>query len=125
MKKILVVDDSSLSQSVVKRTLEPRGFELLTACDGEQGLKIIESEKPDCVILDLLMPVLTGFEVLEALRDRHNEVPVIVVSADIQETTRQRVMSLGARQILSKPVKGDVLIETIEIILGQNGQEAA
>lgn len=125
MKKVLIVDDSLITRKMTTKDLKAAGFEVLTAENGAVGLEVIESEAPDCVILDLLMPVMTGFQVLEALRDRGSSVPVIVASADIQDTTRQQVIELGARNLLNKPVKASRLIPAIQAVLGLDGQEAA
>ena len=125
MAKILIVDDSGFSRNVSKRALQAEGFEVLTAADGRQGLSAIEANDPDVVLLDLLMPVLDGFEVLRALQERGDRRPVIVVSADIQETTRDRVLALGARGILNKPVKNDVLVAKVREQLAATDKEAA
>ena len=126
MSKILIVDDSGFSRNMTKRALAGLGHEVLTANDGVSGLAAIESEQPDCVILDLLMPVLDGFGVLEVLQTQGDAAPpVVVVSADIQESTRERVLSLGAIQILNKPASKDQLLKVIGEMLSGNGQEAA
>ena len=125
MKKVLVIDDSLITRRVAARDLQAAGFEVLVAENGKMGLELIESDAPDCVILDLLMPVMTGFQVLEALSEKGSSVPVIVASADIQETTRQKVVALGAKNLLNKPVKSDQLVSAVQAVLGISDQEAA
>ena len=117
MAKILVVDDSLLSRKNLMRHLSEAGYEIVTANDGQEGVEKIKSESPDLVISDLLMPNLDGFGLLEAVKSQGLGVPVLVVSADIQETSREKVMFLGAKGILSKPPQKDDLLKVVEELL--------
>jgi CheY-like chemotaxis protein len=102
--KILIVDDSSFQRRTIRRALAQEGYQIIEAGDGAQAMQIIASEAPDCILTDLIMPGTDGFAVLEALRDRHSHVPIIVVTADIQGTTRQRCLELGAAGFIQKPI---------------------
>jgi CheY-like chemotaxis protein len=104
MTRILIVDDSSFQRRTIRRALAQAGYQITEATDGEQALKLIANEAPDCVLTDLIMPGTDGFAVLEALRSQHNPVPVIVISADIQGTTRQKCLDMGAAGFIQKPV---------------------
>ncbi len=114
MAKILVVDDSKLSRNIVAKMARAAGHETLEAADGTQGLEKAATCAPDCIVLDLLMPEVSGFEVLRRLRDRGSKIPAIVLTADIQKGTRQQCMELGAVTLLNKPVKEDEIIEAIK-----------
>ena len=103
MAKILVVDDSWVARLGMNRLLVSLGHDVIEAHGGAQALDILAQVIPDAVFLDLLMPDLDGLGVLEALKSRKSTVPVFVVSADIQDTTVQRCLELGARQCLPKP----------------------
>ena len=113
MVKILVIDDSSFLRKLVRGWLKQASYEVLEASDGNEGLDKIASDQPDCILLDLAMPNLGGFEVLEALRDRGCAIPVIVVTADVQESTKQQCLSLGARTVINKPSNVEDLIDVI------------
>ena len=102
--KILVIDDSLLARMAVKKCLpEDLPCELYEATDGAQGIKLFGEHTPDIVFTDLTMPVIGGFAVLEMIRNRNPLVPVIVLSADIQKRTFEKVMELGAFRMLRKP----------------------
>ncbi len=118
MARILIVDDSMFQRLKVGEILRKAGHEVLEASGGQDGLEVAVEARPDGMILDLLMPKMDGFEVMERLRDKGLEIPVIVLTADIQETTRQRCRQLGAREVLNKPPKERDLIEAVNKALG-------
>ncbi|MFC1601417.1 response regulator transcription factor [Candidatus Sumerlaeota bacterium] len=97
MAKILVADDSWLIRQMVGKVLKANGHEVEEVDNGRRALERAIAEPPDCILLDLLMPELSGFEVLEGLREQKLAVPVVVLSADIQDTSRNRCLELGAQ----------------------------
>jgi CheY-like chemotaxis protein len=101
---ILVVDDSMFQRHAVAKVLKEDGYDVIEADNGQTGLERIEQDKPDAVILDLIMPHCNGFETLEALNRQGNRIPVFVFTADIQLTSRQRCLELGATAFLNKPL---------------------
>ncbi|WP_430817643.1 response regulator [Carboxylicivirga sp. RSCT41] len=113
MKKILIVDDSYVARLYLESLLEGQGYALAQAEDGQVALEMMEYEPPHAMIIDLLMPRMTGLQLLEALQDYKNRPEVIVVSADIQESTRQRCQELGAKAFLSKPVMQGELLKKV------------
>jgi len=90
MPKILVIDDSRYTRLPIVKFLASNGFEVLEAENGLLGLDVLKKEKPDAVITDLLMPEMDGYELLERLRSDGSQVPVIVITADIQDSTREK-----------------------------------
>ena len=96
MANILVTDDNRFTRLTLGRYLKELGHEVHFAEDGVQALEVVESAKPDLVLCDLLMPNLDGFGVLEGMKERANPTPVIIVSADIQESSKMRCMGLRA-----------------------------
>ncbi len=103
---VLVVDDERSNRVALQRTLEDIGFKrILTADNGESALETLVSERPDLLILDLHMPGMDGFAVLEALRGQVADgfLPVLVVTGDKQWELRQRALSMGAKDFLNKP----------------------
>jgi CheY-like chemotaxis protein len=120
LAKILVVDDSWLIRKVVGGYLRKEGHEVVEGENGNQCLDLAELEKPDVVILDLLMPESGGLDVLQALRREGRNLPVIVLTADIQEATHEQCRQLGVDQILQKPPRGSEVLAAISVTLGQS-----
>ncbi len=118
MALILIVDDAAFTRRMIRKALVAEGHETLEAANGQEGLDMIASHAPDCILIDLLMPVMDGFAVLEALGNRQSTIPVIVISADIQENVRQRCLDLGAADFINKPPKEEELSKTVQQVLG-------
>ncbi len=115
MSRILIIEDSLLSRQFLKKILQPAGYEVVEAPNGTEGLAILASQPIDCILLDLGMPEMGGEEVLRILQQQESQVPVIVISADIQETTGQRCLGLGAFTILHKIVSPNELLQAVEL----------
>lgn len=105
---ILVVDDSAMSRKMVIRSL-PKEWDvsITEACNGAEALEAYRAGKADVMFLDLTMPVMDGYQVLETLKAEGLNSFVIVVSADIQPKAQERVKQLGAIAFVQKPVKMD------------------
>ncbi len=116
LKTVLVVDDDPFIVKLISINLEARDYNVLSAGDGKEGLISALKNDPDLILLDLMMPVMNGLEMLKELR-QVSDIPVIIVSAygnpDIVEEARE----LGIECFLSKPFEIEGLIETIDIIL--------
>jgi len=117
MAKILLIDDSRLSRAMVSGMLLSAGHVVVEAEDGLQGLAACEKHGPDCIVVDLLMPQMGGHEFLRRLRNGGAEIPVIVATADIQETSRSLCEEFGVSGFLNKPAKGDELVACVETAL--------
>lgn len=117
MKQILVVDDSFVARMMVKKVLSPDQFSVLEASGGAEAMELLEKNRADLVLLDLLMPDENGEHVLQRLKERYPDLPVIILSADIQETTKKRCLSLGAERFVSKPPSPERLLPAIGEIL--------
>ncbi|MBP1680300.1 MAG: response regulator CcdB [Proteobacteria bacterium] len=103
----LVVDDSKISRKwliemIPKKIVE--NAEIIEGSNGEEAIALYEQHKPDVVFLDITMPVIDGFEALERIRAINPEALVVMISADRQKSTKEKVLSLGASAIISKPV---------------------
>ena len=122
MASIIIIDDSAYTRTKMRTFLEAEGHEIIEASDGTRGLQIVYTRNPDCVILDLIMPEIDGFKILKAIRDKGFKIPVLVVTADIQESVRRQCMDLGATVFLNKPVKEDELRSTIRNIIPGRSQ---
>lgn len=119
MATILVVDDSKLSRSISAKALSEAGHTVLEAADGEEGLAIFLQQRPDCVVTDLLMPVLDGHAMLGQIRLASPEVPVIVLTADIQSSTRSMCQQLGIDAFINKPIHADTLRRCVQQALSR------
>jgi twitching motility two-component system response regulator PilH len=117
MKKLLICDDSNFSRKRIIDMIKSDDFEIIEAQDGQQALDKINDKNPDLVLLDLLMPKITGIELLKILKEKNINVPVIVISADIQESTKQECKKLGAIEFLNKPPQKEVLNNSIKAII--------
>ncbi|MBZ8180361.1 response regulator [Oscillatoria salina] len=117
MSLILIIDDAAFTRRMLRKALSAEGYQVIEATNGAEGLEMAQTQNPDCILVDLLMPVMDGFSVLETIRDRNLTIPVIVVSADIQAGVRQRCLDLGASGFLNKPPKSAELHQTIKQIL--------
>jgi two-component system, chemotaxis family, chemotaxis protein CheY len=117
--RILVVDDSGLARRGTRRVLEGAGYSVVEAEDGMVALERYFVEKPDLVLLDLVMKGMYGLEVLAKLRELDPGARVIVLSADIQTSSRQMVNDAGAAAFLNKPVAPADLLAAVSGVLGQ------
>src|SRR5215210_6540890 len=118
MAKILVVDDSSLSRRILRRILEPLGHKIIEAEDGDSALELYFIEKPDLVLLDLVMKGMYGLDVLAKLREMDAGARVIVASADIQTSTRTLVEEAGATGFINKPFSTENVLGAVNSVLG-------
>jgi len=115
--RILVVDDSGLARRGTRRVLEGAGYSVLEAEDGMVALERYFVDKPDLVVLDLVMKGMYGLEVLSKLRELDPRARVIVLSADIQTSSRQMVNDAGAAAFLNKPVTPEDLLNAVSAAL--------
>ena len=116
--KVLLVDDSGLARRSARRILEEAGYAVVEAEDGLSALERFAVEKPDVVLLDLVMKGMYGLDVLEKLRELDPAVKVIVVSADVQTSSHQMVRAAGAAGFVNKPAAPGQLVSTVSLILG-------
>ncbi|MDR2650499.1 MAG: response regulator transcription factor [Clostridiales bacterium] len=101
--KILVVDDEKSIVDIISYNLKKEGYEVITAYDGQQGLKIAMAEAPDLILLDIMMPKLDGFEVCRRIRDKKLQTPVIMLTARAEEVDKVLGFELGADDYVTKP----------------------
>ncbi|MBI3793872.1 MAG: response regulator [Nitrospinae bacterium] len=118
MYKILIVEDSSFQRKVIHGAVARDGREIAVAPNVPEALQLIEVFKPDIILSDILMPGMTGIDMLQKLKELNITVPVIMISADIQEPVRQECMKLGAIGFISKPLAGASLT-TLQNILDE------
>jgi diguanylate cyclase (GGDEF)-like protein len=119
MGKILIVDDSRLIAHVAKTMLTKRGHEIIVAQDGKAGLEAAKSEKPDIILLDVIMPIMDGYEVCEHLKedDSTKEIPIIMVTSKAEAADKVKGLELGALDYVTKPFDEGELIARVNIHL--------
>ena len=117
-KRVLLVDDDAEILESLRLALSARGYEILIARDGNQGLAMAEREDPDLVILDMMMPKRSGFLVLEKLR-RTRPIPIRVIMITANEGSRHKAYAemLGVDDYIRKPFAMDRLLESVEQLL--------
>ena len=118
--KILAVDDERHIVRLVQINLERAGYQVVTAYHGLQALEVVEAEKPDMIVLDVMMPYMDGFEVLQQLRKKPDtrDLPVILLTAKAQDTDVFRGWQMHCDCYLTKPFNPSELIAYVRRILG-------
>lgn len=121
-KTVLVVDDKKELRVMVKTYLEEEGFRVLTAKDGQEALYVARHEKPDLIILDLMMPQMGGYDFLHAYR-REASTPVIILTAKLEEGDKVLGLELGADDFVTKPFSMRELTARVRAVLRRVGRE--
>ena len=125
-EKILVVDDDPDMRDALTIILESKGYQIVTAQDGVEALANLKAEKPDLMMLDLLMPKMDGFGVLKELQDtrwsKYREIPILILSSVREEASRRRyeletALTLEVDDYVEKPIAPDILLERVEKLL--------
>ncbi len=120
-KKILVIDDSSTNIVLLNAVLIQNGYEVITALNAKEAFHLLEKESPDLILLDLLMPEISGFDFLDDIKhDRKlKDIPVVIVSAVGTKENIHLTQKLGAVSFISKPIDIDQLLATVTQLLEQ------
>ena len=110
---VAVVDDEGDVRLALRRLLRSAGFDVLAYESGSEFLHHVPRSPPDCVVLDLRMPGVSGFDVQASMKERHPSIPVVVVTGNDSDESRREAMKRGADAYLCKPVDGDALINAV------------
>jgi DNA-binding NtrC family response regulator len=122
--KILIIDDDEVGGRLLQAILNPEGYTISVAHRGEQGLALAKSETPHLVILDLMLPDMSGLEVLEKLMHERPQLPVVMLTASADVKTAVRALQLGAFDYLTKPVDQDEIVLTVKRALERSELQA-
>ena len=120
MTRLLLVEDNEMNRDMLSRRLRRRGFVVLIAADGEEGVSMAAAEKPDLVLMDMSLPILDGWEATRRLRATPGteRIPVIGLTAHAMATDRDKCLEAGCDDYDTKPVELGRLLEKIERLLG-------
>lgn len=119
-KKILVCDDEPYILLALTDAVETEGYDCITATDGEEALQLAKEEKPDLILLDIMMPGKDGYEVCQELKqdEETKGIPVIMLTAKSQEVDKKRGQEAGADDYITKPFRPSILRKKFKEILG-------
>ncbi|MGC8872855.1 MAG: response regulator [Chloroflexia bacterium] len=116
--RVLVVDDSAYARRRIRQVLEQAGYEVVEAPDGETALRLVQEKPVDLVTVDLLLPGMDGLELTRRLHEMDPSLPLLVVTADVQEATRKEALLAGASGFVAKVEKPEVVLTTVSTLLG-------
>lgn len=121
MTKILVVEDNEVNQRILMRRLERRGFEVVLANDGAEGVAVASAERPDLILMDMSLPVLDGWEATQRIKadPATTAIPVIALTAHAMVGDREKALSAGCDDYDVKPIDIDRLMGKIEALLAR------
>ena len=126
MTKVLLVEDNEMNRDMLLRRLIRRGFQVVFAMDGRQGIDLARSERPDIILMDMSLPIIDGWEATRRLKadDATRRLPVIGLTAHAMSGDREKVIEAGCDDYDTKPVELERLIGKIERLLGTAKDEA-
>jgi two-component system cell cycle response regulator DivK len=119
MTKILLVEDNEMNRDMLARRLERRGYQVVVALDGAQGLQLAQAETPDLILMDMSLPVLDGWEATRQLKSQPatQAIPIIALTAHAMSGDREKAIAVGCDDYDTKPVEFSRLMEKIQALL--------
>ena len=123
-KRVLIVEDETNIVDIIRFNLNREGYDVLEAYDGEAGLALARAEKPDLILLDVMMPKMMGFDVCKALRDEGDNVPVIILTAREEEEDKVLGLEIGADDYITKPFSMRELIARVRANIRRTAMSA-
>jgi len=119
--KILLVEDNEMNQDMLTRRLERRGYQVVIAADGEQGIAMASSESPDLILMDMSLPIVDGWDATRRIKSdpATSSIPVIALTAHAMSGDRERAMQAGCDDYDTKPIELPRLLGKVEALLGR------
>jgi two-component system cell cycle response regulator DivK len=123
MARILLVEDNEMNRDMLSRRLARRGYDMILANDGQQGVDVARAQMPDLILMDMSLPVMTGWEATRLLKQAPAtaRIPVVALTAHALSSDREKALEAGCDGYETKPVELPKLLETIEKLLGREG----
>jgi two-component system cell cycle response regulator DivK len=120
MRRILLVEDNELNRDMLRRRLSHRGYEVILAANGRQGIEMARSQKPDIVLMDLSLPEIDGWQAARILKSdpRTRGIPVVALTAHAMVGDREKALEAGCDDYATKPVELPLLVEIVERLTG-------
>ncbi|HYN81922.1 MAG TPA: response regulator [Gemmatimonadaceae bacterium] len=127
MPRILLVEDNEMNRDMLSRRLQRRGYEVMIAVDGQQGVAMAQSESPDLILMDMSLPLIDGWEATRTLKGaaETKHIPVIALTAHAMSTDRDRALEAGCDDYDTKPIELSRLLGKMEVLLGSDAGRAA
>jgi len=124
MAKLLIVEDNEMNRDMLTRRLERKGFTIVVAVDGAEGIAMVRAASPDLILMDMSLPVLDGWEATRQLKaaPETRTIPIIALTAHAMETDREKALQAGCDEYDSKPIEFPRLLEKIATLLGPEGK---
>jgi CheY-like chemotaxis protein len=122
MARLLLVEDNEMNRDMLSRRLQRKGYEILIAVDGQEGVDKARREKPDLILLDMSLPVMDGWEAARLLKgeDGTREIPIIALTAHAMSGDREKAIEAGCDEYDTKPVELPRLLEKIQTLLAKS-----
>ncbi|MBI4786820.1 MAG: response regulator [Chloroflexi bacterium] len=119
MSKILLVEDNEMNRDMLSRRLDRKGYQVVIAMDGQQGVELARSESPDLILMDMSLPVLDGWEATRQLKNalETQAIPIIALTAHAMAGDREKALAAGANDYDTKPIELPRLLEKIQTLL--------
>lgn len=127
MRRILLVEDNEMNRDMLSRRLMRRGYEVIIAVDGQQGVTMARSESPDVILMDMSLPVMDGWEATRILKTSPEtaHLPVIALTAHAMSTDREKAIDAGCDDYDTKPIELTRLLAKIEALIGRSSKDVA
>ena len=122
IKKILIVDDEQPIRTLLEYNLKQAQYETITAADGEEAVLKAEMEKPDLILLDLMLPKMDGIDVCKTLRQRGLDIPIIMLTAKGDELDKVLGLEIGADDYMTKPFSPREVVARVKAVLRRSGE---
>jgi len=126
-QKILIVEDDPATVRLLQYTLNQEGYKVLSAPNGLRGVRMAQQEKPDLIILDVMLPGVDGFEICHRLRRdcQTARIPILMFSAKAQEIDRSTGLKVGADEYITKPADPSVVVNRVRVLLAQKAESTS
>ena len=119
MAKILLIEDNEMNRDMLSRRLDRKGYQVVIAMDGQQGVELARSEAPDLILMDMSLPILDGWEATRQLKNANETqaIPIIALTAHAMAGDREKALAAGANDYDTKPIELPRLLEKIQTLL--------